>query len=82
MNMRVRIIDVVTVGLWTGCLVLVLVNLLAGRPIPGGGVMLGLAALASTQISLATWIVRRLRIDRAVQQLDELVGRREDRSER
>jgi hypothetical protein len=82
MNSRIRIIDVVTVGLWTGCLVLVLVNMLAGRPIPGGGVMLGLAALASTQISLATWMVRRIRIDHAVQQLDELVARRESQSEK
>jgi hypothetical protein len=81
MNSRVRIIDVVTVALWTGCLVLVLVNVLGGSPIPGGGVMLGLAALASTQVSLATWMVRKIRIDHAVQQLDDLISRRERQNE-
>ena len=82
MYSRVRIIDDVTVTLWIGCLALVIVNLLGDTPpVPGGGVILGLAALASTQVSLATWIVRRIRIEHAVEQLDELVRRRERHSE-
>ena len=77
MYSRVRVIDVVTIALWVGCLVLVIVNLLGHHPIPGGGIILGLAALASTQVSLATWIVRRIHIDHAVEQLDELGRPRE-----